>query len=135
FAHIPERIGWPEYLARLGESSIDTRAGVRFSHAYLAIEAALAGDGVALVRRTLVAEDLRRGRLVAPLAFQVPSALTYYWISASDPARKPMLSGLQRYLRDSLREAQAVADRALAAPNKRQKRSADRRSRHAARNR
>lgn len=113
FAHVPERVGWPEYLAQANERGIDTRAGVRFSHAYLAIEAALAGDGVALVRRTLVAEDLRRGRLLAPLALQVPSPLTYYWISASDPARKPMLAVLQRYLRESLREAQRAADHAI----------------------
>lgn len=113
FSHVQQRIGWTEYIRYVDAPGIDTRAGVRFSHAYLAIEAALAGDGVALVRRTLVAEDLRRGRLVAPLTPRMASGLTYYWLSAAPPSRKPMLAVLQRYLMESLSEAQQTADRAF----------------------
>lgn len=113
FAHLPERIGWSEFLRHVGDESVDTRRGMRFSHAYLAIEAALAGDGVALVRRTLVAADLRRGRLVAPLPLRMPSGLTYHWLSTAPPGEKPMHAVLKQYLVDSLREAQRTADRAF----------------------
>ncbi|MEY4582000.1 MAG: hypothetical protein RL701_6703 [Pseudomonadota bacterium] len=123
FAAVPERIGWGDYLRAAGETRVDATSGVRFSHAYLAIEAALAGDGVALVRRTLVAEDLRRGRLVAPLRLHLTSGLTYYWQSAGDPQLKPTLAVLRQYIADSLREAQRAADRALhVTPNSRRKR-------------
>lgn len=121
FADVPERIGWREYLDKAGETHIDSSAGVRFSHAYLAIEAALAGDGVALARRTLVAEDLRRGRLIAPLPLHLPSGLSYYWLSTSDPARKPTLAVLRAFLAKNLREAQLAADRALRSPAPRDK--------------
>jgi len=113
FAHVPERIGWSAFLRHFGETHVDIQRGVRFSHAYLAIQAALAGDGVALVRRTLVAEELRRGHLVAPLSLQMPSALTYYWLSESDPARKPALGALREFLVHSLRDAERTANRAL----------------------
>ncbi len=108
----PRRIGWAAWLAHVGERRIESERGPRFSHAYLAIEAALAGDGVALVRRTLVADDLVRGRLVAPLAQSVPSGLDYWLISAIDPARKPALSVLRSFVRQSLQDAQRAADRA-----------------------
>lgn len=112
FAGNPSRVSWGHYLDKVGARRVDRDAGPRFSHAYLALEAALAGDGVALSRRTLAAEDLRRGRLVAPLRESVPSGLTYWMISAVDPSRKATLSVLRDYLRVSLLEAQRTADRA-----------------------
>jgi LysR family glycine cleavage system transcriptional activator len=112
FANEPKRIGWSTWLARVGERQVPSERGPRFSHAYLALEAALAGDGVALARRTLVADDLVRGRLVAPLAQSVPSGLSYWLICAVDPARKPALAVLRSYLRQTLSDAQRAADRA-----------------------
>lgn len=112
FQHEPKRVGWATWFAHVRERRVATDRGPRFSHAYLAIEAALAGDGVALARRTLVAEDLVRGRLVAPLESSVPSGLSYWLICGIDPARKPALAVLRRYLRSTLRKAQRAADRA-----------------------
>ncbi|HKU40016.1 MAG TPA: LysR substrate-binding domain-containing protein [Polyangiales bacterium] len=110
-AEAPERVGWSSWLAHAGVPLLRARA-IRFSHAYLAIEAALAGDGVALARRSLVAEDLARGRLVAPLEPSVPSGLSYFWITAQDPSRRASLAALRRFLRDGLRDAGRLADRA-----------------------
>lgn len=109
-ADVKGRVGWSTWLALAGVPRLDSQRGIRFSHAYLAIEAALAGDGIALARRTLVAEDLARGRLVAPLSPRVPSGLSYWLISAVPPERKPALSVLRQYLKLSLREAARAAD-------------------------
>jgi LysR family glycine cleavage system transcriptional activator len=114
----PRRVDWPGWFALAGEHRVNTDRGIRFSHAYLAIEAALAGDGVALARRTLVAEDLARGRLVAPIGPVVPSGLTYWFTTSIDPSRKLSLSVLRSYLRESLRNSAAVADRARSARRK-----------------
>jgi LysR family glycine cleavage system transcriptional activator len=114
----PRRVDWPSWFAHAGEHRLDSERGIRFSHAYLAIEAALAGDGVALARRTLVAEDLARGRLVAPIGPVVPSGLTYWFTTSVDPARKLSLSVLRSYLRESMRDAATIADRARAARRK-----------------
>jgi LysR family glycine cleavage system transcriptional activator len=108
----PGHVGWRTWLEHAGEPHVDSQQGIRFSHAYLAIEAALAGDGVALARRTLVAEDLARGRLIAPFALRVKSGLSYWLISAARPERRPALSVLRQYLRDRLREAANAADAA-----------------------
>lgn len=111
-AHEPERVGWAAWLRAAGEKRIDATRGMRFSHAYLALEAALAGDGVALARRSLVADDLARGRLVAPLALAVPSGLSY-WLStsAASMSDSPALAGLRAFLAGALREAAESADR------------------------
>jgi LysR family glycine cleavage system transcriptional activator len=110
-AHEPQRVGWAAFLRAVGESRVDAARGVHFSHAYLALEAALAGDGVALARRSLVAEDLVRGRLVAPLRESVPSGLAYWLSSATDGAElSPALAGLRAFLLEALREAARAAD-------------------------
>lgn len=55
---------WPGYLAALGVRNQSPR-GLRLSQTALAVDAAIAGQGVALVSRFLVSHDLESGRLVA----------------------------------------------------------------------
>mgnify|MGYP001627851753 CR=1 FL=1 len=54
---------WPSYLAFLGVQDQSPR-GLRLSQTSLAVDAAIAGQGVALVSRFLVAQDIEAGRLV-----------------------------------------------------------------------
>lgn len=54
---------WPGYLAHLGQRDRSSRH-FRVSQTSLAVDAAVAGQGVALASRFLVAHDLEAGRLV-----------------------------------------------------------------------
>ncbi|MEJ6396175.1 LysR substrate-binding domain-containing protein [Gymnodinialimonas sp. 2305UL16-5] len=54
---------WPNYLAHLGTQDQSPRH-LRLSQTSLAVDSAIAGQGVALVSRFLVAHDLEAGRLV-----------------------------------------------------------------------
>lgn len=74
----PGRVGWGRWLAATGVTSVDPDPGVRFSHSYMAVEAATAGQGVALARGILVQRELRDGRLVAPFEASVESGLAYW---------------------------------------------------------
>jgi LysR family transcriptional regulator, glycine cleavage system transcriptional activator len=107
----PRRLGWRAWLAHAGVPERGELRGVRFSHAYLALEAALAGDGIALARRTLVAADLANGRLVAPFRLALPSGLAYWFVSARDPAQRPAIALLRGFLKQQLTAAQRSADR------------------------
>lgn len=60
--------GWPLW-ADLAGKSIEADEQVTLPHAYLSLDAVLAGEGVALVDRRLIRRDLRREALVAPLGF------------------------------------------------------------------
>lgn len=61
---------WPQWLKLVGARGIDVATGPRFEHYYFLLEAAIAGLGVAVAPRPLVAEDLKLGRLVAPFEFK-----------------------------------------------------------------
>ncbi|MCB9759745.1 MAG: transcriptional regulator GcvA [Alphaproteobacteria bacterium] len=94
----PDRVGWPAWLAAAQAKGVDGRAGPRFSHANLALEAALAGQGVALARRTLVTAELSDGRLVRPFALTLPSPLTYWLVTRASGPERPALQAFAGWL-------------------------------------
>lgn len=78
---------WPEFFRALGEKRrIDFRKGPRFSQTSLAIDAAIAGQGVALTSALLVERDLDTGRLRRVFDLSVPLSLGYYVVYPLDHA-------------------------------------------------
>ncbi len=59
---------WEMWLRAAGVDGVDASRGLRFSAEVLAVEAAIAGQGVALTTSALVGDDLGSGRLVRPFA-------------------------------------------------------------------
>ncbi|WP_120499826.1 LysR substrate-binding domain-containing protein [Roseovarius sp. EL26] len=81
---------WPEYLARFGFHN-RSDSGVRLSQTSLAIDAALAGQGVALVGRFLVARDIEEGRLVQ-IRPEVLVGQNDFYLLAEKPAKRSKAS-------------------------------------------
>ncbi|MEL6258461.1 MAG: transcriptional regulator GcvA [Pseudomonadota bacterium] len=71
---------WRSWLRARGVGEIDAARGPRFNQAMLVIEAAVAGQGVALAKRAVADADLRAGRLVAPFADGTTPIDFGYWI-------------------------------------------------------
>jgi LysR family transcriptional regulator, glycine cleavage system transcriptional activator len=61
-----DQLDWARWLATIGVSGIDTQRGPRFSSAHMTLQAAAAGQGVALASSTLFIDDLAAGRLTRP---------------------------------------------------------------------
>ena len=57
---------WEQWFALAGVHKARSGRGPAYSHGSMAIEAAIRGEGVALGRSALVADDIAAGRLVAP---------------------------------------------------------------------
>ena len=76
---------WSSWAQRVGLSPGTLRLGQGYPHLYHLIEAAVAGRGVAIAPRQLVADDLASGRLMAPWGFQDTTA---QWVLAT-PSRVP----------------------------------------------
>ncbi len=77
--HVDDRRDWGLWLAAANVADADPARGLVLNQAYLAIDAAVGGQGVALARTALAARDILEGRLVRPfdLALKIPYA---YWI-------------------------------------------------------
>lgn len=78
--------GWSDWAKILGQS-LELRPQKFYEHFYLLIQAAACGLGVAMVPKILVVDDLRTGKLVAPLGFVPGSFKIVLWIAPHLRAR------------------------------------------------
>lgn len=63
---------WPAWLRKAGLGHVDASRGLRFSEEVHAIQAAIAGQGVALLSLTLLRQEMLRGVLVSPFGPALP---------------------------------------------------------------
>lgn len=75
---------WPCWFNKNGIGGYDRLDRVSFSHLMLALDAAIAGQGVALSALRLVEHDLKQRRLVRLLEGSVATGYSYYVVSRSD---------------------------------------------------
>jgi LysR family transcriptional regulator, glycine cleavage system transcriptional activator len=84
------RDDWRLWLTAAGlPFSIAARRGLTFDEAFLAIQAAVEGLGVALGRLHLVEADIAAGRLVAPFDTVLPQDAGYYVVAPQATADDP----------------------------------------------
>ncbi|WP_018152366.1 LysR substrate-binding domain-containing protein [Leeia oryzae] len=86
---IPEQIDWFRWLAALGVKLPAGTTGLRFSHTYLTIEAAISGQGVAIASLPTVIDDIRAGRLVEVLPQRVRGPYCYHLLRLPDAECRP----------------------------------------------
>lgn len=72
---------WPEFLEAAYGRAMDRPRGLRFNQTTLSLDAALAGQGVALASRFLVQRDLDVGRLVQPIDGALEGGQDFYLLS------------------------------------------------------
>jgi len=78
--------GWTDW-ARISGQSQEPRPRRFYEHFYLLIQAAACGLGVALVPKILVLDDLRSGKLLAPIGFVAGPFKIVLWIAPHLRAR------------------------------------------------
>lgn len=92
--------GWPQWLAAAGVAAPAVLPGRHFSNAVLAIEAALAGQGVALAAQPLVAAHLAAGSLVVASHLALPSPCHYHLVGHPGQAQRPAVVAFRQWLVD-----------------------------------
>ncbi|MFO1067603.1 MAG: LysR substrate-binding domain-containing protein [Geminicoccaceae bacterium] len=108
--HDRARDRWTRWLAEGGLPTEPAAQGPVLHEANLVIDAALAGDGVALARTSLAAADLIAGRLVAPFPRLLAGPSGYWVLTRPGPRRREVA-----VLRDWLLAEAAADSRAVAA--------------------
>ena len=86
----------------------DPSAGLRFSEEPHAIEAAIAGQGIALVSDVLVRRELAQGSLVQPIDFSI-DGLVFYVAYLSDAPRRGAIESFLLWARDEVADAADLA--------------------------
>lgn len=89
---------WERWLAIAGATGIDARRGPRFTHTYLALQAAAAGQGVALVTSVLIGNDLATGRLIRPFGPEVPGPYNYHLVCPPEALDLPKVAAFRHWI-------------------------------------
>ena len=99
---------WAMWLATAGVDDIDASRGIYFNQGEMIIEAALEGQGIALVSSVMAAGEIESGRLVQPFETRLPVRLRFHLVTSAQKARNPKVADFRQwilqesaYLRDS----------------------------------
>lgn len=90
---------WPVFLEKacVGGPMAISRV-LKFSQTSLAIDAALAGQGVALASDPMVEDDLAAGRLCRPLAVAIKSKIGFYIVAPRTPRNAEHVERMRDWL-------------------------------------
>lgn len=92
---------WARWCAHAGIVRVNIGAGLRFTDGLHAAQAAIAGQGIALISLVLVADALASGLLVQPFQPALRGA-TYHFACAPEIAARPDVAALRTWFQEHL---------------------------------
>ena len=98
---------WLRWLAAAGIPNLKPARDQVFEHFYFAIQAAIEGLGVAMGPLALVGDELREGRLVAPIKEPAIRTRGYFVYAPETNSEAPAITALRQWLVNAGRLAEA----------------------------
>lgn len=92
---------WRRWCEKAKVRQVDTNAGQHFPDSLLAVQAAIAGQGVAIVSLVLASHALRAGLLVAPFQISLPGE-AYHFVCAEGLENRADVSSLRAWFAKEL---------------------------------
>ncbi|CAM2155008.1 LysR family transcriptional regulator, glycine cleavage system transcriptional activator [Pararobbsia alpina] len=90
---------WQSWLQKAGyKNVVDCNRGIQINDSAAAYQTAIAGNGVALGRTTLVEHDLQEGRLVQPFDMVQRCELAYYLVHRKSAENLPSVIAFKEWL-------------------------------------
>ncbi|MGO4174977.1 LysR substrate-binding domain-containing protein [Bosea sp. TAF32] len=93
---------WPAFLGAVFPAAAPKSAqNIRFNQTALALDAAIAGQGLALTSRFLVDDDIARGRLVPLFGAELPIEAGFYILSPRRPRHPEPVAAVRGWLTEA----------------------------------
>jgi len=89
---------WRKWLLAAGVTDIDWDRGPVYEDSANLLQAAVAGEGVALGRSALAADDLAEGRLVKPFDISLPVEYAYYVVAPEANSQRPKVAAFREWI-------------------------------------
>lgn len=95
-----EYVSWTHWLRQSAPAGLEPRSWLHLNFTYQRIQAALAGQGVALARMPLTLESIQRGDLVEPFGVtgRVVSPFAYWLVRWPQRQQRPVLAAFEEWL-------------------------------------
>lgn len=102
---------WEHYLAAIGAPHVEIRRGYTFNRNHITIEAAIAGVGVAIARRTLTTNELESGLLVKPFNRRVRTGKFYGIVHPAGALDDQRVRAVHDWIVEEAKAGQAASGR------------------------
>jgi LysR family glycine cleavage system transcriptional activator len=89
---------WPDWLKAARVPHIDGNGGLKFENSALAYQAAIDELGIVMAQYAFVADDLRSGRLVAPLTLRAETRQSYFLLYPEHRKGSPKIQSFENWL-------------------------------------
>lgn len=100
---IPDEINWTRWLQAFG-LSYPNLTGPSFSHTYLTLEAAAAGQGIAIAAEPFIGSYLRSGRLVRMFTQRVRGPYQFHLLRPPAAEARPQVQAFCNWIKAEVRE-------------------------------
>jgi len=109
-------LSWRYWLQANGQADLQPRRWLYLNFTYQQVQAALTGQGVALARVALVAEQLQRGDLIEPFgpARRIASPFAYWMLVCGNSTERAEVREFYDWVLARAKETRRVVDGALA---------------------
>ena len=92
-------IDWEMWFATVGVTDVDLKHGLHYEQYSLLIEAAIAGQGIALVGDTVVNDEIKAGRLIKLFEdTEIPLSFSYHFACSNNKAHLPRVKAFRQWL-------------------------------------
>ncbi|MGR3542132.1 MAG: transcriptional regulator GcvA [Hasllibacter sp.] len=102
-----ERADWPAWFRAAGLGAAPAPAAT-FSQADHSVDAALAGVGAVLGRRSLIVKDVAEGRLVLPFALALDTGARFRFVCAEGTEDRPAIAALRDWILAEIERNEAI---------------------------
>ena len=102
--HDVNRRDWPLWFEAHGVAAPNCKKGPAFSENHLIVRAAVAAQGLALIRDIYADDDLRSKKLVKALTVNWPVQFAYYAVATSEALQKPAVRRFRDWLVEEARQ-------------------------------
>ena len=102
-------VGWPAWFRAAGLGA-PPAAAATFSQADHAVDAALAGVGVVLGRRSLLVKDVAEGRLALPFPLAMDTGARFRFVCAQGTEDRPAIKALREWMLAEIERNAAITD-------------------------
>ncbi len=103
-----ESFNWSSWLRLAGVPEFRPRHNLTISDSAQLVNMALAGQGIALARRSLVASELQQGTLVQLFDLVLPCPFAYYLLQTPRTHLRPAVQCFVRWLQKEIAQDQAL---------------------------
>lgn len=104
--HDETMTSWQQWLIAAGVSNPQLDDSLSMNHSHLVMQAAIAGEGIALGRSVLVQDALKNGSLIIPLEYSLKSDFAYYIVCPKNTAEQIWVSSFREWLESEVAQSQ-----------------------------